>query len=272
MVAEYRETGRPAPAVFDTHAHVSARAFDKDRHEVLGRARDLGIVFLEVGFNEDSSRKALALAEEAGGFCAVGIHPHDAMADESLEARWQYIETLALQSPRVKAIGEIGLDYYRELSPKKAQADAFVMGLDLARRHRLPAIIHQRQCSWDVVSILEKHGCDIPLVFHCFSEGIDYARKCLDLGGYIGLGGPLTYPRNGYLRDMLKFLPPDRLLVETDCPWLPPQSKRGKRNEPAYIMEVIQAIAGVLGRPPAEIMKLTFDNGVRVFAIGEGEW
>jgi TatD DNase family protein len=272
MAAKCRKASVGVPVVFDTHAHVSARQFDKDRRQALERATDLGIAFLEVGFNEDSSRKSLALARQTGGFCAVGIHPHDALADEPLETRWQYIESLVLESPRVKAIGEIGLDYFRNLSPKNAQIEAFIMGLDLARRHRLPAIIHQRDASRDVITVIDKHSRDIPIVFHCFSEGIDCARKCLDLGGYIGLGGPLTYPRNGYLRDMLKFVPPDRLLVETDCPWLPPQSKRGRRNEPAYIIEVIETIAEVLGQTPSEISKLTFDNAVRVFANGEQEW
>ncbi|HHX11064.1 MAG TPA: TatD family hydrolase [Firmicutes bacterium] len=269
MVARYRETGSRAGRIFDTHAHVSTRVFDKDRCSVLKRARSLGIVFLEVGSDEESSRKSVSLAEETGGFCAVGIHPHYAKQDERLEDRWNYIESLVTGSPRVKAIGEIGLDYFRDLSPKHDQVDTFVMGLDLARRHGLPVIIHQRESSDDVISIVEKHGHDIPLVFHCFSEEIDYARRCLDVGGYIGLGGPLTYPRNGYLRDMLKFLPQDRLLVETDCPWLPPQSKRGKRNEPAYIVEVVETMAEILGQTPSEISDITFDNALRVFAIGK---
>ena len=272
MAAKYRKSRKSGPGaqkIFDTHAHVSARAFDQDRQQVLERARDLGIVFMEVGYDEESSRKSVALAEKIGGFCAVGIHPHYARGDDDLEARWAYLEDLVTGCPRVKAIGEIGLDYFRNLSPKRDQMDAFVMGLDLARRHGLPVIIHQRDSARDVVSILEQHGRDIPLVFHCFSEDIDYARRCLDLGGYIGLGGPLTYPRNGYLRDMLKFLPQDRLLAETDCPWLPPQSKRGKRNEPAYIVEVIQTMAEVLRQSPNQISRLTLDNAVRVFAIGE---
>ena len=271
MAAKCRKASVGVPVVFDTHAHVSARQFDKDRRQALERATDLGIAFLEVGFNEDSSRKSLALARQTGGFCAVGIHPHDALADEPLETRWQYIESLVLESPRVKAIGEIGLDYFRNLSPKNAQIEAFIMGLDLARRHKLPAIIHQRDASRDVITVIDKHSRDIPIVFHCFPRELTVPASAWISEGTLVWAAPY-YPRNGYLRDMLKFVPPDRLLVETDCPWLPPQSKRGRRNEPAYIIEVIETIAEVLGQTPSEISKLTFDNAVRVFANGEQEW
>ena len=113
---------------------------------------------------------------------------------------------------------------------------------------------------------------DCLLYTSCFSQGLDYARECLDLGGYIGLGGTLTYPRNGYLRDMLAFLPLDRVLVETDCPYLPPQARRGKRNEPSFILEVISAIAEVLGSTAGEIARLTLENGRRVFGIMEQKW
>ncbi len=272
MAAEYRETNKRTPAIFDTHTHVSTHAFDKDRCQVLERAWSSGVAFLEVGFDEESSRKSLSFAEEISGFCAVGIHPHDAAKAENLETRWKHIESLVTGSSRVKAIGEIGLDYFRNLSPREAQIEAFVMGLDVARRHGLPAIIHQRDSSNDIISVIEKHSGGIPLVFHCFSEGIDYARSCLDFGGYISFGGPLTYPRNGHLRDTVRFVPADRLLVETDCPYLPPQSMRGKRNEPSYIVETISAIAGILGETPSEISRLTLDNALRLFAIGEQKW
>ncbi|MGI6627048.1 MAG: TatD family hydrolase [Bacillota bacterium] len=266
MEPEYREPNNGKPCIFDTHAHVSTDAFDKDRCQVLKRARLSRVSFMEVGFDEDSSRKSLMLAENTKGYCAAGIHPHEVAREQCLENRWKHIEELASHF-RVKAIGEVGLDYFRNLSPQGVQRDAFAMGLDLARRLGLPVIIHQRDASEDVLSLVKAHNPGTPLVFHCFSQGLDYARRCLDLGGYIGLGGPLTYPRNGYLRDMLSFLPPDRLLVETDCPYLAPQAKRGKRNEPAFIVEVVASIAAILGRPPGEIAKITFDNGRRAFGI-----
>ncbi len=254
--------------IFDTHAHVSTSAFDEDRDQVLKRARLLGIGFLEVGFDEESSKKSLELARSLDGYCAVGIHPHETARQQSLELRWKYVEKLA-QLPQVKAIGEIGLDYFREFSPRQSQIEGFAMGLEVARRTRLPAIIHERDSSNDVIDVVSSCLPGVPLIFHCFSQDLDYARKCLDLGGYIGLGGPLTYPRNGYLRDMLEFIPSGRLLVETDCPYLPPQSKRGRRNEPSYITEVADAIAQILETTFDEIAEITLKNALRAFAIGE---
>ncbi len=169
----------------------------------------------------------------------------------------------------LEPIGEIGLDYFRNISPKKLKR-GFCHGIGFGQAPRECAvIIHQRDAHEDLLSMARANAPGTPLIFHCFSQGLDYARECLDLGGYIGFGGPLTYPRNGYLRDMLAFLPLDRVLVETDCPYLPPQARRGKRNEPSFILEVISAIAEVLGRTADEIAQLTLDNGRRAFGIME---
>lgn len=268
MEPEYLKINKEGLVVFDTHAHVSTSPFNEDRDQVIKRARLSGIGFLEVGFDEESSRKSLNLAQSLDGYCAVGIHPHDTARQQSLECRWKYVEDLA-QSPQVKAIGEIGLDYFREFSPKQSQIEGFCMGLEVAGRTGLPVIIHQRDSSDDVINVINNCPPGTPLIFHCFSQELGYARKCLDLGGYIGLGGSLTYPRNDYLRDILRFLPPDRLLVETDCPYLPPQSKRGKRNEPSYIVEVVNTIAQILEVTFNEIAEITLKNALRVFAIGE---
>ncbi len=272
MAAKYHKHEMNKQVIFDTHAHVTDRSFDKDRIQVIKRAQNLGVTFMEVGIDEKSSFKSLALAEKIDGVCAVGIHPHYASRSQDIEDRWNQIENIVAQSQRVKAIGEIGLDYFRNLSPKEAQIKCFEMGLDVANRCGLPVIIHERESSDDVVSVARKHMIGTPLIFHCFSGGIDHARKCLDLGGYLGFGGPLTYPRNGYLRDMLKFLPSDRLLVETDCPYLPPQSLRGKRNEPSYIIEVVNCIAEILDKKPWEISNITLMNALRVFAIEGHKW
>ncbi len=269
MEAKYPKGNAARARVFDTHAHVSSPAFDEDRDKVIECARCSGVTFMEVGFDEDSSRASLLLAEKVGIYCAAGIHPHEALRGQALDERWKFIEGLVSQSTRVKAIGEIGLDYFRDITPKKSQAKAFLMGLDLARRLELPVIIHQRDAHEDLLSMARANAPGTPLVFHCFSQGLDYARECLDLGGYIGLGGSLTYPRNGYLRDMLAFLPLDRVLVETDCPYLPPQSRRGKRNEPSFVLEVVSAIAEVLGSTADEIARVTLDNGRRAFGIME---
>ena len=275
MNLENGETSEADYRIFDTHAHVTSSAFDHDREDVLERAQAARVVFMEIGFDEESSSKAAAFAENIGTYCAVGIHPHDAVRDDcehSLIQRWKRIQELARSSDRVKAIGEIGLDYFRDLSPRDAQAECFRIGLDLARKLKLPVVIHQRDAHQDVLSIVQSENMDVPLIFHCFSQDISYARKCLDLGGYIGIGGPVTYPRNNYLRDLLQYIPSDRLLVETDCPYLPPQGKRGKRNEPSFIVEVVNTISTVLNRDFAEISNITFRNGIQAFGIEAEMW
>ena len=260
------------PVVFDTHAHVSVSAFDDDRDPVIKRAEASGVWFLEVGFDEESSSKSIDLAKKIGTYCALGIHPHEAERDEPLNRRWDNIKILARSSPQVKAIGEIGLDYFRNLSPKESQKECFVMGLELSRDLGLPVILHQRDAHLDLLSIVAEHRLGVPIIFHCFSQDLAYARKCLDLGGYIGIGGPITYPANSYLRDLVKYVPRDRLLVETDCPYLAPQGKRGKRNEPSFITEIVELIAVQLGRTVEEIARLTFQNGRRAFGITDEKW
>lgn len=260
------------PVIFDTHAHVSASAFDNDRDSVIERAEGAGVRFLEVGFDEESSSKSIVLAESIGMYCSLGIHPHDAERDEPLQRRWDSIKALALSSRRVKAIGEIGLDYFRNLSPRQSQMECFAMGLELARELRLPVILHQRDAHLDLISIVEGHRLDTSLIFHCFSQDITYARRCLDIGGYIGIGGPITYPANSHLRELMKYIPRDRLLVETDCPYLAPQGNRGKRNEPSYITEVVDLVAALLGCTFSEIAERTSQNGRRAFGITDEKW
>lgn len=268
MVARSPDPGRYGALIIDTHAHVSLDVYAKDRERVIDRAASAGVAFIEIGFDVESSIRSVDLAERIGGYCAVGIHPHEAKGKEPLEKMWRDIEAL-FSSPRVKAIGEIGLDYFRDLSPRNVQVEAFLRGLDLARAKCLPVVVHQREAEKDVLRILTHAGHHKPIIFHCFSGDKSYLGKCLDLGGYIGLGGPLTYPRNAFLRDLVKYIPMDRILVETDCPYLPPQGRRGKRNEPAFIVEVVDILAQILDLPSARVASVTRDNAMRAFSLEE---
>ena len=263
MEAGYRDPEPGAARFFDTHAHISSRNFNADRDKVLKRAGDAGVTFID----EPSSFAGIALAEEIGIYCAAGIHPHDALGQDALDRRWGRLEDTITESNSVKAIGEIGLDYFRNLSPRNSQIDCFIAGLNLAKKLQLPVIIHERDAREDVLSVIRANHPGTSIIFHCFCHNTAHAQKCLDLNGYLGIGGPITYPRNHHVRDMLFYVPLDRLLVETDSPYLPPQSRRGKRNEPLYLVEVVQAIANILGASADEIGQLTLSNGKRAFGI-----
>jgi TatD DNase family protein len=253
------------PEVVDTHAHLCSADFDDDREQVAERARQSGVGFIEVGYDESSSAAALKLAEYYKGICAVGIHPHYAEGEDSAK-RWSVIESLAVSNPKtVRALGEMGLDYFRDLVPRDIQIECLREGLTLAGKLGLPVIIHQRDAEGDVLHEVRLASLTQPLVFHCFSQDGRYARKCLDLGGYFGIGGVLTYPKNVGLRQLMRELPLDRLLLETDCPYLPTQTRRGKRNEPSFVIETLETLSEALGMDRNEVARITTENASRVF-------
>ncbi len=235
--------------LFDTHAHLHFPEFDADREAMLGRARVAGVRrMLTIGTEPASSRAAVALAaREADVWAAVGIHPHDAAAAD--EASVKEIASLAAE-PRVVAIGEIGLDYFRNLSPPADQQRVFRVLLGLARRIAKPVVVHCREAHDDVLRILaEERVAEVRGIMHCFSGDVEIARRCLDLGLLISLAGPLTYPKARALPDVARFVPADCLVVETDCPFLPPQGHRGQRNEPAYLAITAARVAELRGEP-----------------------
>jgi len=235
--------------LFDTHAHLHFPEFDADREAMLGRAREAGVRrMLTIGTEPASSRAAVALAaREADVWAAVGIHPHDAAAAD--EAAVAEITSLAAE-PRVVAIGEIGLDYFRNLSPPADQQRVFRALLGLARRIAKPVVVHCRDAHDDVLRILaEERVAEVRGIMHCFSGDVEIARRCLDLGLLISLAGPLTYPKARALPDIARFVPTEHLVVETDCPFLPPQCHRGQRNEPAYLAITAARVAELRGEP-----------------------
>lgn len=254
--------------LFDTHAHLHLAEFEPDRAEVLARARAAGVgIFLTVGIDAEDSRKAVALAEaEPDVYAAVGIHPHDAAGAD--EAAFETLLRLARGSAKVVAVGETGLDYYRNLSPREAQLAVFRRQLALARELRRPVVIHCREAHADVLSVLrEERAGEVGGIMHCFSGDADYARTCLDLGFLISIAGPVTYPNARRLPEVVRAVPLDRLVVETDCPFLPPQPYRGQRNEPAWMVHTAEQVAFLLGVSREELAPRLTENARRLLRL-----
>jgi TatD DNase family protein len=255
------------PELFDTHAHLHFPDFAGDLSAVLDRARAAGVQrIVTIGTDVETTTAALALAEREGGvWASAGIHPHDAAAAD--EAAFAEIERLAA-SARVVAIGEIGLDFFRNLSPREAQERTFRRLLDLARRLGKPVLVHCRDAHAETLEILDQ----VPVgeaggIMHCFSGDVAIARRCLDAGLTISLAGPVTYPSARALPDVARFVPADRLVVETDCPYLPPQGHRGRRNEPAYLALTVARVAELRGEPLATLGPRLSDNARRLFRV-----
>lgn len=268
--------GRQFLTLVDTHVHIDFGQFDQDREAVLQRAFEAGVqAIIDVGADLASSRRAVELA---GGWsfaqgrpaiwAAVGVHPHE--ADTVTPAALAELRALAREN-RVVAVGEIGLDYYRDLSPRDKQRDAFVAQLDLARELGLPVIIHDRDAHDDTLALLRAaaraQGGQLRGVMHCYSGGPGLVGQVLDLGLHIGVDGPVTYPKSTRLAEVVRLVPLQRLLVETDCPYLTPQPRRGQRNEPAYVRYVVERVAELHGLSPEEVGRATSENARALFGL-----
>jgi TatD DNase family protein len=256
-----------APELFDTHAHLHFPDFAADLEAVLERARAAGVrAVVTVGTDVAASQAALALARaQEHVWASAGIHPHDAAAAD--EAAFAEIERLA-RDPRVVAVGEIGLDFFRDLSPRPAQQAVFRRLLDVAHRVGKPVIVHCREAHDEVLAALAEGDVrEVGGIMHCFSGDVALARRCLDLGLAVSLAGPVTYPNARALPDVARFVPADRLVVETDCPYLPPQAHRGRRNEPAYLALTAARVAELRGEPLADVARRTSANARAVFRV-----
>lgn len=254
--------------MIDTHAHLDDRVFANDLHAVLERAEAAGVERIVcVGTDMDSSRAALSLAEQHDAiWAAVGVHPHN--ASKLYPADLDELRVMARQD-RVVAIGETGLDFYRNLSPRDAQLSAFRLHLDLAREVSLPVIVHDRDAHDEVLLELKRwvayqYGQRFG-VLHCFSGSAAMAQEAVELGFYISVGGAVTYDKAGTLAEVVRQVPMDRLLLETDCPYLAPEPYRGRRNEPAYLVHVVRAVARLRGLTPEEVAATTAANAVLLF-------
>ena len=249
----------------DSHTHIQLSQFDRDRYDVLQRAKSAGIEqILVIGFDLKTSQQAVELAMNTENLWAtVGMHPHD--AKDLTNTAMDTFRRLA-DHPKVIALGEMGLDYYRDLSPRSIQKTAFEQQLDLAEEFDMPIIVHNREAYHDILPILRSRKGRIVGVLHCFSGDIDIMKQTLDIGFYIGIGGPVTYKKSDDLQTVAKQVPANRLLIETDCPWLAPQFRRGKRNEPSYVISVVERIAELRGMPTEEIGQITTQNFVTLFS------
>jgi TatD DNase family protein len=252
--------------IVDSHAHVHFDAFDPDRAEMMARAREAGVVaMVDVGTDAATSRRAFDLAAaEVAVFPTAGIHPND--SGVASDADWAAVEAL-VADPRCVAVGECGLDWYRDRTPREVQIAAFERQIALARRVDRPLIIHCREAFAEVYDALRRSAPPHRGVMHCFSGTPAQASEALDLGLDVSFAGPLTYKKNSELRAALARVPADRVLIETDCPFLPPEGKRGKRNEPAFLTYLVHGVAEVMGVDPAEAAAITARNAVRLFRL-----
>lgn len=256
----------------DSHCHIDGPEYDADREEVIARARDAGVTtMLNVGTGDphsDALDRAVDLAGKHDGiYAAVGVHPHDAkLFDEAAERR---LLDLVRQSTRVIAWGEIGLDYHYDHSPRDVQREVFHRQLRLARERNLPVVIHSREADDDTITILREEltGYRRGGVLHCFGGSLAMAHDAIELGFFISFAGNLTFKKADDLRDVARQLPLNRLLIETDCPYLTPVPFRGRRNEPAHVIETARCLAEIRGKEVEEIGRVTSENFVKLFRV-----
>jgi TatD DNase family protein len=250
----------------DTHAHLQWASFDEDRKNVLERAKEKRVTrIVNIGFDVAGSLKGVKLAENHKGlYATVGIHPHN--ANTLNEKTVDKLRELAA-NPKVVAIGEIGLDYYRNLSPREVQKQAFETQLALAQELKLPVVIHDREAHADILQTLSRFKGKIKGVMHCFSGSKEMAQKCIDLGFKISFAGPITYPKNRELREIAKWIDLKNMLLETDCPWLAPQEVRGKRNEPSFLPMIAREIANLKRLSVDDLAETTTRNGEEILKL-----
>ncbi len=250
--------------LFDTHAHLDDRAFDGDRQALLEGFTDIALV-MNPGCSLESSKNAAALAEQYPFvYAAVGSHP-DA-ADEVCPEVLEEYRKLCKLNPRVKAIGEIGLDYHYEDIPRETQLRAFRAQMDLARELGLPAIVHEREAHQDGMAVVEQFP-EVTGVFHCFSGSAELAKWLVDRGWYIGFTGVLTFKNARRALEAAAAIPLDRIVLETDCPYMAPEPFRGRRNHPGYLYRMAEKLAELRCLPLEEIHRITLENGKRLYRI-----
>lgn len=253
--------------LIDTHVHLNTESFNEDREEVISRAMAEGVSrMINIGFNRETIPSSLQLAEKYEFiYSSVGWHPQDAKHMQPSDLEW--LEKLC-DHPEVVAIGEIGLDYYWDTSPKDVQHTVFREQIRLARRLNKPIIIHNREAHEDIVRLMKEERADeIGGVMHCFSGDWEMAKQCLDMNFYLSFGGPITFKNAKLPKDVLAKVPLDSLLLETDAPYLAPHPHRGKRNESSYIRLIAQAAADIKQLEFEEIAAITTKNAKSLFAI-----
>ncbi|WP_075979816.1 TatD family hydrolase [Bacillus massilinigeriensis] len=253
--------------LFDTHAHLNDEQFNEDLIEVIDRAKLAGVSeMMVVGFDRPTIIRAMELTNQYDFiYACIGWHPVDAidMTDDDLI----WIEELS-SHPKVIALGEMGLDYHWDKSPKEIQKEVLRKQIRLAKKVKLPIVIHNREATNDILQILkEENAAEVGGIMHCFSGSVEVAKECLDLNFYISLGGPVTFKNAKKPKEVADAVPLDKLLIETDCPYLAPHPYRGKRNEPGYVKLVAEQIAEIKGVTFEEVAEATMKNAKKLFGI-----
>lgn len=252
--------------LIDTHSHLHVKEFDTDRAEVIRRARNAGVDFIAVGFEPDGNVAAAKLAQEYKTFWTAGIHPHhaDLATDKNLQRIIEFKK--GPLGARLVALGEMGLDYYKNFQPRELQHEALRKQLALSREFKLPVIIHCRDAFKKTLELLNEEKI-IEAVFHCFTGKIDEAEECWRRGYYTSFTGICTYQKAENIRAAIAKAPLSRIMIETDCPFLPPQSHRGKRNEPAFLRETFKKISEIKQTHEPELEKILYENTLKFFHI-----
>ena len=253
--------------IFETHAHYDDEAFEQDRKELLSGLQDAGIeAVVNISANIQGVKHTLELINQYPFiYGAVGVHPSE--TGELNHTLLNWLEEMA-RKPKVVAIGEIGLDYHWEEPEKEVQKHWFIRQLDLARRVKLPVVIHSRDAAKDTLDIMKEGKAEeTGGVIHCFSYGTDMAREYLNMGFYLGIGGVVTFANAKKLKEVVKYMPMDRLVLETDCPYLSPVPNRGKRNSSLNLPYVVEAVSQLKGILPQEVISVTNENAKKLYRI-----
>jgi len=259
--------------MIDSHSHIYTKPYRDDRDEVIGRAREAGIRhLLQVGCNLEDSKLAIELAEQVPGiFASVGVHPHDADTwSDTIAAEFRQMT----DHPKVVAYGEIGLDFYYDNSPRDLQIQAFEKQMQLVQdlNDQLPVVIHSRDAEPETLEVLKNFPIERGGHVHCYTGTLETAKQILDLGYHIGFTGVITFKNAQDLREVVKMVPMDRMLIETDSPYLTPIPHRGKRNEPAFVQFVAEAIASIKAIRIEEVLEITDQNFYEVYGQPKDGW
>lgn len=253
--------------IFDTHAHLDSEQFEEDFDDIMQNIINKKIsLIVNPGCDLPTSKKSVELSEKYDFiYSAVGFHPHEAkyMDEEAINE----IERLAVSNKKVVSIGEIGLDYYYDFSPRDVQEDVFERQMELANKLDLPFIIHSRDASNDTYEMVKKYKNNVDCVLHCYSQSKEMAKLYLDLGCYLSFAGPVTFKKSTNLQEVAKYTPLDRIFIETDSPYLSPEPKRGKKNEPSNVIYTGKKIAELKEISEEQLFKSTYNNAVRFFKL-----
>ena len=256
---------------FDNHAHLDDEKFDNDREEIIEKIHDEDIEFISAGYSLEGSKKAIELSKKYDFiYATVGISPNDIpQTEEELWKMLEEIEKLAKENSKVLAVGEIGLDYYWEKDEKmrELQRKAFIEQINMANRLALPIVIHTREAVMDTLKILKENNVENKGVFHCCPLNRELVKEGLKLGFYISFAGPITFKNSKNANEIIGMVPNDRMLIETDSPYLSPEPLRGRRNDPRNVKYIANKIADVKGISIEEVGKITYENAKRIFKI-----